>query len=812
VKAGVRRTPKQAAAAVDARTNPTAVLRHLRRNGQGPVLAYGADINRLWELFTKSTYESKDLPLLAVREALQNARDSIDKAITQRKMRKGEGRFDVVVDRTQNALTFRDNGLGMDAAILQSFLSIGESPKYREALARGDFDASISLAVRRYKRGVNAGDGAYYIRLNGLLQFQQPKKSYDKTLDYDYTLDYATSGTTGGFGVAKAVILGCSTDRSWEIRTQDIFATSEQLKKQEPIETGRPYVTGVELTVFNVPHFDKVQYRDSYGYTVVEDYDPIEVRIRKMLSLNNLPDITLTLNGEVVPPYFDGRRGMTVALDFPGLSELQGTSGVPGTEGYPFNTGRDKFNTRSELRAFDFFRDSCEKKVTVKEDIADEMYDPRASSTMPPEQAEIQKKVADALGDADLLSIVQAGAKVARDFRKEQATEGARKLGAKLKAQVREEKAGDVASDYVPETPQNPQREATPTEKAMDRALDQENEIKEAERRRVDPVEVYRISVTVLTDYLKAYNETASKKRYSEIHRDVFSILAEQLRHPYSLYLADLNLLYQALDTVQENAARPEVGGISFALSVESALTDVLKDLLLFGLVDQYDIDDAKRQRLFGNPFGAFAGLLISRKQFLNKEGKYNSEGARKFKKEYAKYLPVLVLWDQLLRMVIDTYGQVQGRVYPGFVLNDDVIAIYIPKISTIGINPFFFKQAKKGYNNSRDLAAYLHGLICHELAHYVYGVGHGDGHDEGFSIIREDIAVRTYPLIPAFSRLLSEVLGIPDPDRQAVQTAEQKLRQELKVTQSCPKCYQQLIETLEQDGRLDTIEWLKRA
>ena len=815
LKSSIRRTPKQAAEAVDARTNPIAVLRHLRRlrrNGKGPVLAYGGNIPRMWELLTKNTYESKDLPLLAVREALQNSRDAINKAVEQRKIKKGEGRFDVVVDRTQNALIFRDNGTGMDAKIIQSFLSIGESDKYNEALARGDFDASISLAVRRYKRGLNANDGAYYIRLNGLLQFQQPKKSYDKTLDYDYTLDYATSGTTGGFGVAKAVILGCSADRSWEIRTQDLFATSEQLNKQEPIETDMPYVAGVELTVFKVPHFDRVTYQDSYGYTIVEDYDPIEVRIRKMLSLNNLPDVTLTLNGEVVTPYFDGRRGMTVDLDSPGLSALQGRSGVPGTEGYPFNTGRDKFNTRAELRAFDSFRDFCEKKVTVKEDKEDEMYDPRASSTMPPEQEEIQKKVAEALGDADVLSIVQAGAKVARDFRNEQAAGGERKLGAKLKAQVREEKAGDVASDHVPETPQNPQRVATPTEKAMDRALDQGDEIREAEQRRVDPTEIYRISVTVLTDYLKAYNEIASKKRYSEIHRDVFSVLAEQLRRPYRLYLADLNLLYQALDTVQDNAARPEVGGISFALSVESALTDVLNDLLRFGLVDQYDIDDAKRQRLFGNPFGAFAGLLISRKQFLNKDGKYNSEGARKFKKEYAKYLPVLVLWDQLLRMVIDTYGQVTGRVYPGFVLNDDVIAIYIPKISTIGVNPFFFKEAKKGYNNSRDLAAYLHGLICHELAHYQYGVSHGDGHDEGFSIIREDIAFRTYPLIPAFSRLLSVVLDMPDPERQSIQTAEQKLRRELKVAQSCPKCYQQLIETLEQDGRLDTIEWLKKA
>lgn len=818
VKAGVRRTPKQAAAAVDARTNPTAVLRHLRRlrrNSQGPVLAYGADINRMWELFTKSTYESKDLPLLAVREALQNARDSIDKAITQRKMRKGEGRFDVVVDRAQKALIFRDNGLGMNAAILQSFLNVGESPKFKEAQEKGELNASISLGVKKYKRGENAGDGAYYIRLNGLLQFQRPKKSSDKKLPYDYVLDYETSGTTGGFGVAKAVILGCSQNRSWQIRTQDLLVTSTQVEKGQSIETGLPYVEGVELTVFNVPHFDRVTYQHREYGQLVENWDRIEVRIRNLLALNTLPNMTLTLNGEVIPPYFEGRRGMSVDLSTDGLPALRGSTGVPGTDGYPFNTGRDRFNTRVEDAAFDKFRDSCEKEVTVKSDIADEVYDPRKYIDVPDEQKAIQEKVASALGDTEVLSIVQAGAKVARDFRKEQYASSSQKEEAKLKAQAREEKEGYVASDYTPETKQQPSQIATPTEKAMDKALDQEGEIKQAEKQGVDPEEIYRGKVAVLLNYLKAYDETANKKGYKKIPRDAFLILEEQAEGWRYLYDSSLTSLYEALDIIQSNATSPGVGGITFSLSVEAALTDMLTDLLEFGRVSAYEIDRAKRERLYGNPFGAFAGLMINRKQFLNKDGKYNSEGVRKFKQNYAKYLPALVLWDQLLRMVIDTYGDVSGRIYPGFILNDDVIAVYIPSISTIGVNPFFFKEAKKGYNNSRDLAAYLHGLICHELAHYVRGgeSNHATGgHDTEFSRIREDIAFRTYPLIPAFSRLLSVVLGIPNPEQNAIETAEKKLRQELKVTQSCPKCYQQLIETLEQDGRLDTIEWLKRA
>jgi hypothetical protein len=55
---------------------------------------------------------------------------------------------------------------------------------------------------------------------------------------------------------------------------------------------------------------------------------------------------------------------------------------------------------------------------------------------------------------------------------------------------------------------------------------------------------------------------------------------------------------------------------------------------------------------------------------------------------------------------------------------------------------------------------------------------------------------------------LISEVLDMP----LGFMAAGAKEAATAKVTKSCPQCYAQLIETLEQDGRLDTIEWLKRA
>lgn len=833
VKAGVRRTPKQAAAAVDARTNPVAVLRHLRhlrRNsdeGEGWVPVQSVDPTQVWQYFTTNTYSSKDLPLLAVREALQNSVDAIRKAVKLGQIKKGEGHFEVTVDRSRKSLTFKDNGTGMDKSILQVFLTIAKSPKREEAIKAGELNATIDLKVRKYKRDVGTGNGAFYVRLNGLLQFTKKKDPYSNNpLKEDYLLDYTTSGATGGFGVAKAVILGCSTTFDWDLRTQTFLMTGQQVKEGALVQTGLPYFRGVELTVYNLDYFDYAP----------GDYRTIEDRIRNLLALNDLPDITLTLNGEKVTPYFAGRRGTLMpenadTIDETGqtiraydLAGLRGGSGVPGTVDYPFNLGRDRFNSETTEYAFDKFRAFCQKEEPKKVRDEDEIHDPRKSKAKPGHE-EIQEQIAKILNDDAVKALVQAGAKVARDFRKAQEKDSEIKSKAQAKAESREqraeEKAGTGPSSYVPHevkpTAYVP-REVTPTERAMDAAVDQEAEIKIAEQKEADPEEIFQSKLTVLSNYLSAYYELAGAKYYD---RQPVGVCVRLLRDwagfgwlgsyvQVSYY--DVKDLYDALDVIQKNAAKPGVGGINFVLSVEAALEDVLRDLLAARKVSKLDIDEVKRTRLSGNPFGAFAGLYIRRKGFLNREGKYNSAGVMKFKKNYAKYLPALVLWDQLLRMVIDTYGQVYDDIYPGFVLDDDAVAMYIPQIATIAINPFFFKQAKESYNNSRDLAAYLHGTICHELAHAIQGVGHGDGHDEQFSIKREDIAFNTYPLIPAFSRLLSEVLGIADPDRQAVQTAEQKLRQELKVAQSCPKCYQQLIETLEQDGRLDTIEWLKRA
>jgi hypothetical protein len=362
----------------------------------------------------------------------------------------------------------------------------------------------------------------------------------------------------------------------------------------------------------------------------------------------------------------------------------------------------------------------------------------------------------------------------------------------------KEARAGDYVPDDSPETAKDT-RVTIETSKAEDALTQVVTADAEAEfEDKAVSVEQRAKNVIGLLD---AYQATAQRKGYPQVNTYAYKYIGDWKGRAPSL--SDLRDFYNQVDIAIANATRPGVGGLSFALGLEQEIKEYLSMLNL----PKWLIDDAWRYRAQGNPFGAFAGLYIKRKQFLNRDGKYDSARVRAFKKNYAKYMPALVLWDQLLRLVADVY-QPERQFYPGFVLDDDVIAMYVPSIASIMVNPFFFKNAKSSYNNAQDLAAYLHGLICHEMAHMVRGLSHGDGHDEKFSIIREDIASKTYPLLPAFARLISEVLDMP----LGFMAAGAKEAATAKVTKSCPQCYAQLIETLEQDGRLDTIEWLKRA
>lgn len=153
------------------------------------------DATAMWKLAAEKLYGTYvDKPIIALREALQNSRDAIKDARLRGEI--NEGRFAVTWDKDASTLVFEDNGIGMSKDIVKTkFLSLGSSTK---------IIAASSQEIR-----------------------------------------------AGGFGLAKAIILGTSETFTWEMHTQDHRFLGEGFEKKIPIYTA-PYLQGLKLTLRDI--------------------------------------------------------------------------------------------------------------------------------------------------------------------------------------------------------------------------------------------------------------------------------------------------------------------------------------------------------------------------------------------------------------------------------------------------------------------------------------------------------------------------------------------------------------------------------
>lgn len=134
---------------------------------------YGVNVTRAWNMEAKNKYGQWDLGDIAVRECVQNSLDAVIKALAAGEVR--QGRIDITAD--YKSYTVDDNGIGMsDIDIRDKFLALHGTGKAK----KGDF---------------------------------------------------------GGFGIAKAVILGPSDTARWILQTRDNYFTGEMASNFEEIRT-----------------------------------------------------------------------------------------------------------------------------------------------------------------------------------------------------------------------------------------------------------------------------------------------------------------------------------------------------------------------------------------------------------------------------------------------------------------------------------------------------------------------------------------------------------------------------------------------
>lgn len=679
-----------------------------------------ANSNVLWQLLTKSVYRSGDLPWLATREALQNGVDAVRAAIRLRQIKPDTGLFAVTWDKVERRLTFEDNGIGMDAdTILGKFLVIGESGK-RDAADSGE--------------------------------------------------------AAGGFGVAKAVILGTSRSFRWKMHTRDNLAVANGTDAEVQIYDA-PLRQGLRLELDDVDP-DLVRYWSRARGVYVE----IEDRIRELLAGNDLPGIKLMFNGREVSPMFSRRGGSRVSVDgswgvgttaavkayrrAPGdrggayYLRLNGLlqvtmpaqrSGLkadvvvdlscrlrPGVRGYPFNAARDSLEDQAAWTFADVAEEVERENESTGASQEDEFIDPEGDEGVE-DGNDIADQLAAAFADPEVRAAVAEAAGGIADFYGAQAEYGG---------------IAEPTASAAPRGTKAVQEGDSPDRGwVLPPGVTAVADVSRAEPDIAAPSGVKAATVLrrVLTDA-----DDAGKAAGGGVRVVIVTDQVEQaLRIAESGQALDgwqTQAIETAIDQAAEAALGPGGGGLMQAVSVSQA-TGAL-DALTPAWARTLDKAEKRKTR---NPFGKFAGLRIAKKT-------YDRKRASRFKKNYAKWVPYLLAWDGTLRLVASE-ARMRRSFRPGFVLDDNVVAEAIERPGGrrfVFIHPDRFAQVVKAHRERPlALAAFLHGVAVHELTHLDGKMG--DGHDEEFIARREDLGAATAHLLPAIAVLVGRLLRLPE-------------------------------------------------
>ncbi len=676
-----------------------------------------ANVSVLWGYFTKAVYKSGDLPWLATREAMQNSVDAIKAAIRARQIKADDGFFGVSWDPTLRALTFEDNGIAMDAdTIIGRFLSIGESGK-RDA--------------------ANSGEAA------------------------------------GGFGVAKAVILGVSRSFKWTMHSRDNLAVADGADADVQVFDA-PFRQGTLLTVSDVdPDFVRYWDRARGVYVGIED------RLRELLAANDLPGIRLMFNGVEVKPMFSRRGGSRVAVEgswgdgttaavkayrrapgdrggayylrLGGLFQIKApaqrgglkadivvdlaTTVRPGQRGYPMNAARDGLQDQAAWTFSDLVDEVERENESVGNSTEDEWIDPEGDDDTG--GADIADQMAEAFGDADVQRAIADAAGGIRDFYGAQAKYGGVEE-AIASAAPRGTKA--VADGDAPERgwvlPAGMEAAASGGGIATDIAAPSD----------VQAAVVIRRMLADADEQGKAAGGVRVVIVTEQVDQALRRAEAGQTLDGWQTQAVEA-----AIDRAAEAALAPGGGGLIQAVAVSKATSAL--DAITPSWAKQLD----KAERRIKNPFGRFAGMRISKKT-------YDRDRARRFRKNYAKWVPFLLAWDGTLRMVA-TEARIRRSFRPGFVLDDNVVGEAVERPGGrrfVFIHPDRMAQVVKAHRDRPlALAAFLHGVAVHELTH-LDGLM-GEGHTEEFVSRREDLGAATAHLLPAIAVLATKLLRLPE-------------------------------------------------
>jgi hypothetical protein len=421
-----------------------------------------ADVGAMWSLTSEKIYgTSQRLPFIATREALQNSRDAIKDAIEAGELSNGQGRFDVRWDASKKQIEWEDNGIGMSSDTV--------------------FDVFLNLGKSKGKGGQK-------------------------------------SQRAGGFGLAKAVLLGCSETFRWKLHTRGSTYTSEGFD-EDIIERPAPsYKKGLTLTVYDVK---------GGAYNLDESI--------KGLLASSETDIRLTFNGEPIDYAFKGKgerlfenanwgsgvtgkvtayrrlddegaiyvrlKGLTQFIETPkGLTsdiviDLD-TKIAPTATGYPFVPSRMSLDGTAWNTLYQIREELLTEKLSATKKLAQSHLDDKATSSEQieknkAEQAALLRSLLEDPAISAMLDETQASGQVLREALRQQRSQSRQQVTSQSSASSKAfatlvETASEAATPATQQKKQQIERQAKQSPQKVQRKLGEANPLAGVGRVRIN--------------------------------------------------------------------------------------------------------------------------------------------------------------------------------------------------------------------------------------------------------------------------------------------------------------------------------------
>jgi len=541
---------------------------------------------------------------------------------------------------------------------------------------------------------------------------------------------------------------------------------------------------------------------------------------------------------------------------------LTGTTSDPQAgSGYPLLPSRDTFRSGTEY-AFNDFRRSVEinpERLEQRKKVEGIIvFDPLDTSTQTAENKEAKAILEQAGSGEDFQKALQAAAAVLVDSEKiVGVSRGASTTDeeARRKKAEAERKARQAGGEYGKSESEPVSTEAETqqiaevleeTEKEIEKIaeLPPARQISEKERL----LEELGLQIKAYLDNLDQSRQRQGQSGLRDTGYDLgisydanagLEAVQTLSQDDYPAYQRRSLVTLYRLQAIVQRASQDIGGG---GLTATGAFDGIIGQIVQICKIEPDLVSDAKQEAGVTNPLGSIALLvkrgnftkIVQQKQrdYLGKIVKdeagrpvmedtpvFDEKRYKDFQRNAHKYLPLALVWDRLVRLIASLVGKKyeymigSAPISTGFVLTDEAYAVQLTKIShMILINPIWATNAIKTYRNAGDLAAFLHALACHEMAHMYRGVSHKDknGHDEKFSIIREHLAIETLGALPVITPLVAAWSKLRNPyQTESVAAMKQRYRA-IAEEVTCPACLKQAVESLEKTGRLDTVRWIK--